>query len=73
MTRYDTSNITIADLANHLRKVIFPKFGEMAAGYANVLSDENLIDAYSVAVLGKPIFMTPEQYQARANHTFTRH
>ena len=60
MTHYDTSNITVADLANHLRTVVFPKLGEQVVAYANVIEDHDLIDAYAVAVYGKPIFMTPE-------------
>ena len=73
MTRYDTSNITVDDLANHLRTVVFPKLGDLAVAYAKVLNNRDLIDAYAVAVYGKPVFMTPEEYERRANHKFTQH
>jgi hypothetical protein len=46
---------------------VFPKLVEQVVAYANVIEDHDLIDAYSVAVYGKPIFMTPEEYKLSAN------
>jgi hypothetical protein len=46
---------------------LFPKLGEQVVAYANVIEDQDLIEACAVAVYGKPIFMTPEEYKFRAN------
>jgi hypothetical protein len=67
MTHYDTSNITVADLANHLRTEVFSKMGDKVSAYANVLNDTNVIDVYAVFKYGRPVFMTLDQFKFLAN------